>query len=96
MKKQELRQIIREEINKVLNESILKIYHYDPSSYKLMDVDAQSYPSEEEAKKAAIAHTWKTAYDNGDTDLSKEEYLQKYSWDDLDSISYDNFGYEIV
>ena len=95
MKKSELRQIIKEEIGKVLNESILKIYHYVPSSYKLIDVDAQSYPSEEEAKKAAVAYNWQIAHDNGDTDLSKEEYTQKYSWDDLDNISYDTYGYKI-
>ena len=79
-----------------LEESILKIYHYDPSSHKLMDVDAQSYSSEEEAKIAALAHNWQIAYDNGDTDLSKEEYIQKHSWEDLDNISYENYGYEII
>jgi hypothetical protein len=81
---------------KKMNESILKVYVYDPSSYKLEDVETYSYPSEEEAKKAAVAHNWQIAHDDGDTDLSKEEYIQKYSWDDLDDISYDNYGYEIV
>jgi hypothetical protein len=91
---QQLAGIITENKNHI-NESILKIYVYDPSSYKLEDVETYSYPSEEEAKKAAVAHNWQIAHDNGDTDLSKEEYTQKYSWDDLDNISYDTYGYEI-
>ena len=78
-----------------LNEALLKIYIYDPSSYKLEDVKVEEYPSQEEAKKAAVAHNWQMAWDNGDTDLSKEEYVNKYSWDDLDDISYDTYGYEI-
>lgn len=89
------------QVNKVdeaekMNESILKVYVYDPSSYKLEDVETYSYPSKEEAQKAAVAYNWQIAHDNGDTDLSKEEYIQKYSWDDLDDISYDDYGYEIV
>jgi len=79
-----------------MNESILKIYIYDPSSYKLEDVKTYSYPSEEEAKKAAVAYNWQIAYDNGDTNLSKEEYVKKYTWDDLDDLSYDDYGYEIL
>jgi hypothetical protein len=78
-----------------LNETVLKIYKYDPSSYKLEDVEVEEYPSQEEAKKAAVAYNWQIAWDNGDTDLSKEEYISKYSWDDLDNISYDTYGYEI-
>lgn len=79
----------------LLNEVILKIYRYDPSSYKLKDVETETYSSQDEAKKAAIAHNWQIAWDNGDTDLSKEEYIDKYSWDDLDNISYNTYSYEI-
>ena len=74
---------------------ILKIFNYDPSSYKLIDIEIEPHISEKEAKKAAVAHNWEIAWENGDTDLSKEEYLSTYSWEDLDDISYDNYGYEI-
>ena len=74
---------------------ILKIYSYDPSSYNIMDVDAKHYSTEEDAKKAAISHNYDIARDNGDTDLEKEEYIQKHSWEDLDDISYDTYRYEI-
>jgi hypothetical protein len=74
---------------------ILKIFNYDPSSYKLIDIEIEPHISEKEAKKAAVAHNWEIAWENGDTDLSKEEYLSTYSWEDLNDISYDNYGYEI-
>jgi hypothetical protein len=95
------KQIISEEFKRmqklagVLNESTLKIYRYDPSSYKLKDVKTKKYPSQEEAKQAAVAHNWQIAWDNGDTDLSKKEYINKYSWEDLDSLAYNTYGYEI-
>jgi hypothetical protein len=78
--------------------SILKIYHYDPSSYKLMDVDAQPYPSEQEAKKAALAYNWEIAWENMDTDLSKEDYISTHTWEDLlnGDIGYDNYEFEII
>jgi hypothetical protein len=91
---QKLAGIITE--SKLLNEVILKISEYDPSSYKLIKVQRKNYPSEEEAKKAAVAHNWQIAWDNDHTDLSKEEYVNKYSWEDLDDIFYSNFGYEII
>jgi hypothetical protein len=74
---------------------ILKIFNYDPSSYKLIDIEIEPHISEKEAKKAAVTHNWEIAWENGDTVLSKEEYLSTYSWEDLDDISYDNYGYEI-
>jgi hypothetical protein len=80
---------------RLLKETILKIYRYDPSSFKLEDVEVETYSSQDEAKKAAIAHNWEIAWENGDTDLSKEEYIDKYSWEDLDDISYENYAYEI-
>jgi hypothetical protein len=78
--------------------SILKITHYDPSSHKLMDVDTQPYPSEQEAKKAALAHNWGIAWDNMDTDLSKGDYISTYTWEDLinGDIGYDNYEFEII
>lgn len=80
---------------RLLKETILKIYRYDPSSFKLEDVEVKTYSSQDEAKKAAIAHNWEIAWENGDTELSKEEYIDKYSWEDLDDISYENYAYEI-
>lgn len=74
---------------------VLKIHHYDPSSYKLIGVETKFYPSEEKAQKAAVAHNWGIAWDNGDTDLSEDEYVNTYSFNDLDHISYDNYMYEI-
>jgi hypothetical protein len=77
-----------------LQESILKIYVYDPSSENLKDVEVEHFSSEEEAQKAALAHYWQIAYDNGDTDLSKDEFISQNDWNNLEP--YSNYGYEIV
>ena len=77
-----------------LQESILKVYSYDPSSYELQDVKVEHFGSEEEAKKAALAHYWQIAFDNGDTDLSKDEFVSQTNFDELEP--YDTTSYIIV
>jgi hypothetical protein len=78
----------------LINEVILKVYHYDPSSGDLEDVDVEYFSSEEEAKKAALAHHWQIAFDNGDTDLSKEDFISQTNFDDFEP--YNNYDYKIV
>jgi hypothetical protein len=78
----------------LINEVILKVYHYDPSSGDLEDVDVEYFSSEEEAKKAALAHHWQVAFDNGDTDLSKEDFISQTNFDDFEP--YNNYDYKIV
>ena len=75
--------------------NVLKIYKYDSSSLKLINVEIEHYNSEDEAKKGALSHNWNIAYENCDTDLSQEEYIEQFSWDDLEDISYEDYGYEI-
>ena len=75
--------------------NVLKIYKYDSSSLKLTNVEIEHYNSEDEAKKGALSHNWNIAYENCDTDLSQEEYIEQFSWDDLEDISYETYGYEI-
>jgi hypothetical protein len=82
------------ESKKELSEVILKIYRYDPSSLDLEDIDVEYFGSEEEAKKAALAHHWQVAFDNEDTDLSKEDFISQTNFDDFEP--YNNYDYKIV
>lgn len=75
---------------------ILNIYNYDVSSYELISVTSSAHSTIEEAKRAAVKHNWQIAWDNCDTDLTIEEYVDRYSWDDLDYLQYSNYGYEII
>jgi hypothetical protein len=77
-----------------LTEVILKIYNYDASSGGLEDVEVEYFGSEDEAKKAALAHHWQIAFDNGDTELSKDEFVAQTDFNDLQP--YDNYGYVIA
>ena len=59
------------------------------------DVTVRIFRNEQEAKIAALENNWETAYDNGDTELSKEEYVKTHSWEDP-NIWYEDMRYEIV
>ena len=59
------------------------------------DVNVRIFRNEQEAKIAALEDNWELAYDNGDTELSKEEYVNTHSWEDP-GIWYADIKYEIV
>jgi hypothetical protein len=59
------------------------------------DVTVRIFRNEREAKIAALEDNWELAYENGDTELSKEEYVKTHSWEDP-NIWYDDIRYEIV
>ena len=59
------------------------------------DVNVRIFRNQQEAKIAALEDNWELAYDNGDTELSKEEYVKTHSWEDPD-IWYEDIKYEIV
>ena len=48
------------------------------------DVNVRIFRNQQEAKNAALEDNWELAYDNGDTELSKEEYVKTHSWEDPD------------
>ena len=72
---------------------IVKIYHYDCSSFKLLDVDVVECKTQEECELEIIKHHYQIDYDNCNTDLSEEEYIKKYKVSDLQF--YENYDYEI-
>jgi hypothetical protein len=59
------------------------------------DVTVRIFRNEQEAKIAALEDNWELAYENEDTELSKEEYVKTHSWEDP-NIWYDDIRYEIV
>ena len=73
---------------------IVKIYHYDCSSFDLLDVDVIECETKDECELEIIKHHYQIDYDNCNTELSKEEYIKKYKVSDL--VFYENYDYEIV
>ena len=59
------------------------------------DVNVRIFRNQQEAKIAALEDNWELAYDNGDTELSKEEYVKTHSWEDP-NIWYNDMRYKIV
>ena len=73
---------------------IVKIYHYDCSSFELEDVEVIECETKEECELEIVKHHYKIDYDNCNTDLTEEEYIKKYKVSDLKF--YENYDYEII
>jgi hypothetical protein len=73
---------------------ITKIYHYDCSSFELLNINVIECKTKEECELMIIKHHYQIDYDNCNTELSEEEYIKKYKVSDLKF--YDNYDYEIV
>lgn len=61
------------------------------------DVYVDVFRTEKEAQDAALIDIWEMMFDNGDTELSKEEFLSTYSFDDYvnGTVGYEEPRYEI-
>ena len=61
------------------------------------DVSVEVFRTEKEAKNAALSYIWESMEDNEDTELSEEEFLSTYSFDDYinKTIGYEDPRYEI-
>jgi len=75
---------------------VVKIFRLDGSSYKINDVEVKLFNSLEESKKFVVKKHYEIDYDNVNTDLTLDEYLEKYSLEDIEDKLYDTFEYEII
>ena len=74
---------------------VVKIYDLDSSSYKIRDVKVKVFNSLEESKKFIVEKHYEIDWDNCNTDLEKNEYLNLFSLEDIQDKLYDTFEYEI-
>jgi hypothetical protein len=74
---------------------VVKIYDLDSSSYKIRDVKVKVFNSLEESKKFIVEKHYEIDWDNCNTDLKKDEYLDLFSLEDINDKLYDTFEYEI-
>jgi len=61
------------------------------------DADVEVFRTKKEAEDAALGYIWAPMWDNEDTELSEEEFLNTYSFDDYinRTIGYEEPRYEI-
>jgi len=57
---------------------VVKIYDLDSSSYKIRDVKVKVFNSLEESKKFIVEKHYEIDWDNCNTDLEKDEYLNLF------------------
>jgi hypothetical protein len=74
---------------------VVKIYDLDSSSYKIRDVKVKVFDTLEESKKFIVEKHYEIDWDNCNTDLEKDEYLDLFSLEDIQDKLYDTFEYEI-
>jgi hypothetical protein len=74
---------------------VVKIYDLDSSSYKIRDVKVKVFDTLEESKKFIVEKHYEIDWDNCNTDLGKDEYLDLFSLEDIQDKLYDTFEYEI-
>ena len=67
---------------------LLKIYHYDPSSFVMVGVACSAFKSKDLAEREMVRHNFGVAIDNGDVDGHE-------GYDGWEMIDYDNYSYEI-
>ena len=75
---------------------VVKIYDLDGSSFKINDVRVKVFKTLEESKKFVVEKHYEIDYENCNTDLSLEEFLNEFSLEDINDKLYDTFDYEIV
>jgi hypothetical protein len=74
---------------------IVKIYDLNSSSYEIRDVKVKVFNSLEESKRFVVEKHYEIDWDNCNTDLEKDEYLDLFSLEDIQDKLYDTFDYEI-
>jgi hypothetical protein len=74
---------------------VVKIYDLDSSSYEIRDVKVKVFNSLEESKRFVVEKHYEIDWDNCNTDLEKDEYLDLFSLEDIQDKLYDTFDYEI-
>lgn len=75
---------------------VVKVYNLDPSSYKVKNVNVKVFNSLEESQKFIVEEHYKIAFDNDDTDLELDEFLNENSFDYIVDELYDTFEFEII
>jgi hypothetical protein len=75
---------------------IVKIYSLDCSSYKINDVEVKVFDTLEKSEKYVVSKHWEIDYDNCNTDLELDEYLEQFTLQDIQDNLYDTFDYEII
>ena len=58
---------------------VVKIYDLDGSSFKINDVRVKVFKTLEESKKFVVEKHYEIDYDNCNTDLSLEEFLNEFT-----------------
>jgi hypothetical protein len=74
---------------------VVKLFKLDPSSFKIKDVKVNVFKTLDESKKFIVEKHWEIDYDNCNTDLELDEFLNENTFESLKDKFYDTFEFEI-
>ena len=74
---------------------VVKLFSIDPSSFRMEGCEVNLFKTLERSKQFIMERHWVIAWENCDTDLELDEYLNEYTFEDIQDKLYDTFEYEI-
>lgn len=74
---------------------VVKLFELDSSSYKIENVKVKLFETLEESKRFIVEKHWEIDYDNCNTDLELDEFLNENTFEDIQDKLYDTFEFEI-
>ena len=74
---------------------VVKLFELDSSSYKIENVKVKLFETLEESKRFIVEKHWEIDYDNCNTDLGLDEFLNENTFESLKDKFYDTFEFEI-
>lgn len=74
---------------------VVKLFELDSSSYKIENVKVKLFNTLEESKRFIVEKHWEIDYDNCNTDLELDEFLNENTFEDIQDKLYDTFEFEI-
>ena len=74
---------------------VVKLFKVDPSSFEVEDVKIEMFETLEESKKFIVKKHYEIDYDNCNTDLELDEFINENTFESLKDKFYDTFEFEI-
>jgi len=74
---------------------VVKLFKVDPSSFKIQGCKVNLFETLEESKQFIVKKHYEIAFDNCDTDLELDDFLNENTFESLRDRFYDTFEFEI-
>ena len=74
---------------------VVKLFKLDPSSFEMIGCNVKMFETLDECKKFIVKKHWEIDYDNCNTNLWLDDFLEENTFESLKDKFYDTFEFEI-